>query len=80
MVFLGGHTIKLPIKFLSPHPHIPIALRPHLRSFFVQWTAVGTEKHHSQWDSYIPAHPRLRDHFRRGERKIIEVRGQGDPE
>ena len=74
---LGGHTIKPPSTFLSPYPHSSAALRPHHRSFFVQWTTVGTDTHHCQWDRYITTHPRLRDRFRRA-RKMIQVRGQRD--
>lgn len=37
ILFLRRHSIKLPSKFISPYPQINVVLRPHLRSFFVQW-------------------------------------------
>lgn len=39
ILFLRRHSIKLPSKFISPYPQINVVLRPHLRSFFVQWKA-----------------------------------------
>jgi hypothetical protein len=43
LLLLNIQSIKLPSKFISLYSQISLDLKPHQRSFFVQWTVVNTE-------------------------------------